>query len=71
MVLEPKSIVGVIGGARVYLIGARVYLVGARVYLSLVILVSALSQLDFWIWDFFRIGTSSGLDLGLGLDNFI
>ena len=54
MLLEPESIVGVIGGARVYLVGARVYLVGARVYLvgarvylSLVILVSPQSHLDF------------------------
>ena len=54
--MELESIVGVIGGARVYSVGARVYSVGARVYSvrarvysSLVILVSPQSQLGFWI----------------------
>ena len=59
--MEPEYLVG----ARVYLFGARVYLVGARVYLSLVIIVSPQSQLDFWIWDLFWFGIGSrGTGLG-------
>ncbi len=64
--MEPESILKLGGGARVFLVRARVYLVGARVYLSLVIIVSPQSQLDFWIWDFFGSGIGVG-SRGTGL----
>ena len=63
--MEPESIVGVMGGA-------RVYSVGARVYSSLVILMSPQSQLEFGFRTSLGLGLGlglGGLDLGLGLDN--